>query len=214
MLDSSARNGSLARADLGSADDIAAYVRRSSLDAYATADRMASLARAPRSAAQYPDTALGKKLALVAQLLMAGIAARVFYTTQSSYDTHAAQAPTHASLLSELSGGLLAFLDDLAAAKLADRVVVLCFSEFGRRVAENGSGGTDHGTAGPVLLAGAGVKSGLVGPTPKLLDLEDGDLKTAIDFRRVYAAALEGWLGLSAKQALGGAFEPLPLFRA
>jgi uncharacterized protein (DUF1501 family) len=90
---------------------------------------------------------------------------------------------------------------------------VLCFSEFGRRVAENGSGGTDHGTAGPVFLAGPGVKAGLVGIAPNLLDLEDGDLKLGIDFRRVYAATLENWLGIPAKAALGGQFDPMPLFR-
>jgi uncharacterized protein (DUF1501 family) len=115
--------------------------------------------------------------------------------------------------LAELSGALRAFLDDLAAAKLAERVVVLCFSEFGRRVAENGSNGTDHGTAGPVLLAGPMVRSGLVGPTPNLLDLHDGDLTWSIDFRRVYANVLEHWLGLSCQVALGGTFPPLPLFR-
>ena len=93
-------------------------------------------------------------------------------------------------------------------------MAVLCFSEFGRRVAENGSAGTDHGTAGPVLLAGAGVRAGLVGPTPSLTDLEDGDLRVGVDFRRVYAAVLEGWLGLPAEPALGGTFRPLPLFRA
>src|SRR5207247_2324208 len=122
--------------------------------------------------------------------------------------------PFHTDLLGELSGALKAFLDDLAAAKLADRVLVLCFSEFGRRVRDNGSQGTDHGTAGPVLLAGPGVKAGLVGATPKLLDLQDGDLKLSVDFRRVYATILEQWLALPSRPALGGNFEPLPLFRS
>jgi uncharacterized protein (DUF1501 family) len=91
-------------------------------------------------------------------------------------------------------------------------VVVLCFSEFGRRVAENGSAGTDHGTSGPVLLVGPSVRTGLIGSYPSLTDLQDGDLKMAVDFRRVYATILEGWLGLSGRAALGGSFEPLPLF--
>ena len=90
---------------------------------------------------------------------------------------------------------------------------MLGFSEFGRRVAENGSEGTDHGTAGPVFLAGTGVKPGLVGPAPSLTELVDGDLKMSVDFRRVYAAVLEGWLGLPSTTALGGVFEPLPLLR-
>src|SRR5205823_3393040 len=126
---------------------------------------------------------------------------------------HAVQRVQHAGLLAELSGALKAFLEDLGAARLADRVLVLCFSEFGRRVQENSSHGTDHGTAGPVFLVGPGVQAGLVGEAPRLLELEDGDLKTTTDFRRVYASVLEGWLGLPSRPALGGAFETLPLFR-
>jgi uncharacterized protein (DUF1501 family) len=91
---------------------------------------------------------------------------------------------------------------------------VLCFSEFGRRVQENGSQGTDHDTAGPVLLAGPGVRAGLVGEAPRLLDLQDGDLRMAVDFRRVYASVLEDWLGLPSKPALGGEFVKLALFRS
>jgi uncharacterized protein (DUF1501 family) len=135
-------------------------------------------------------------------------------TTQPGYDTHYAQLAGHAELLAELSGALKAFLDDLAAAKLAGRVTVLCFSEFGRRVQENGSAGTDHGTAGPVLLAGPAIKAGPVGATPNLSDLQEGNLKVGIDFRQVYATVLEDWLGLPAKAPLAGTFERLPLFRA
>ncbi len=195
-------------------DDLAAFVRRSTLDAYASADRLAELARKDDASARYPSTALAGRLKLVARLLKGDFASRVFYTTQGGYDTHAAQAPTHSGLLSELSGALKAFLDDLAASGLADRVLVLCFSEFGRRVAENGSGGTDHGAAGPVLLAGPAVVPGLAGPYPRLSDLDDGDLKPTVDFRRVYATVLEGWLGLPSASALGGIFETLPLIRA
>jgi uncharacterized protein (DUF1501 family) len=153
-LDPGVTNDGKLRASQADGGDLAAFVRRSALDAYTTADRMAELARSGKQDSPYPDTALAHKLSLIAQLLKGGFAARVFYTAQSGYDTHAAQATSHASLLSELSGGLLAFLDDLARAKLADRVTVLCFSEFGRRVAENGSADTDHGTAAPVFLTG------------------------------------------------------------
>jgi uncharacterized protein (DUF1501 family) len=139
----------------------------------------------------------------------------VYYTRQSGYDTHNAQAVTHAQLLSELAGGLRAFVDDLAAAKLADRVAVLAFSEFGRTVQENGSAGTDHGTAGPVFLAGPRVTPGLVGNPPSLTDLDPkhGDLKSQFDFRRIYATVLEDWLGLAARDAVGGKFEKIPLLR-
>jgi uncharacterized protein (DUF1501 family) len=194
-------------------DDLASFVRRSTLDAYASAERLAELAL-DGSSSRYPSTALAGRLKLVARLLKGGYASRVFYTTQGGYDTHANQAPTHFERLAELSGALKAFLDDLAASKLADRVLVLAFSEFGRRVAENGSGGTDHGTAGPVLLAGPGVRPGMLGPYPSLDDLEGGDLKAAVDFRRVYATALEVWLGLPSEAALGGTFASLPMLRS
>jgi uncharacterized protein (DUF1501 family) len=197
-----------------SGDDLAAFVGRSTLDAYVASDRLAALAREKDSGARYPSSDLAGRLRTVARLLKGGHDARIYYTTQSGYDTHAGQSFPHANLLETLSEALRAFLDDLAAAKLAERVVVLCFSEFGRRVAENGSAGTDHGTSGPVLLAGPGVRPGLAGAYPSLTDLQDGDLKTTVDFRRVYATVLEGWLGLPGRTALGGAFDPLPLFKA
>ncbi len=194
-------------------DDTAAFVQRSMLDAYGAADRTQQLAP-HRDDARYPQSGLASRLQLIAQLLKGGLETRVFYTLQSGYDTHIAQLFAHSNLLLELSGALKAFLDDLAAAKLADRVVVLLFSEFGRTVKENGSAGTDHGTSGPVFLAGPNVKGGLVGATPSLLDLDPkhGDLKTAVDFRRIYAGVLEDWLGLPARAALGGDFERLTLF--
>jgi uncharacterized protein (DUF1501 family) len=130
---------------------------------------------------------------------------------QGSYDTHAAQLGTHFRLLTELSGAIKAFLDDLTASGLAERVLVLAFSEFGRRTSENGTAGTDHGTSGPVFLAGAKVRPGLAGSYPSLMDLVDGDLKMAVDFRRIYATVLDGWLGLSSKDALNRTFEPLRL---
>ncbi len=194
-------------------DDLAAFVRRSTLDAYATSERMAAVLRAEDRGARYPATGLAGRLRLVARLIKSGGGTRVYYTTQgnNAYDTHYDQPRVHADLLGELAGALKAFLDDLAAAKLAERVLVLCFSEFGRRVQENGSRGTDHGTAGPVLLAGPRLKAGVVGATPRLLDLHDGDLKMSVDFRRVYAAVLRDWLTLPAR-ALGAALEPLNLF--
>ena len=195
------------------ADDLASFVRRSSLDAYAASDRLAELARDKASSGRYPATGLANRLKVVARLLKGGYGSRVFYTSQGGYDTHSGQAPSHFELLSELSGALKAFLDDLAAAKLADRVLVLCFSEFGRRVEENGSSGTDHGSSGPVFLAGPGVVPGLAGKYPSLTDLDDGDLKVAVDFRRVYATVLDRWMGMPTESPLGGKFEPMGLIR-
>ena len=174
-------------------------------------DRVEGAASRRDGSARYPETDLARRLELVARSIKSGAAARVYYLIQPGYDTHAVQLPAHAQLLREFSGGLKAFLDDLAAAKLADRVLVLAFSEFGRRPAENGSLGTDHGTAGPVFLAGTAVKPGLVGKTPSLGDLQDGDLKWGIDFRSVYATVLDRWLGVPSDAILDGHFEPLPL---
>jgi uncharacterized protein (DUF1501 family) len=141
------------------------------------------------------------------------LGARVFYTGLRGFDTHADQAPQHARLLSEFAGAVAAFFADLTEARLAERAALLAFSEFGRTVRENGSKGTDHGTAGVMFVAGPGVRGGLVGTSPSLTDLEAGEPKMTVDFRRVYATALADWLGLAAGPALGGVFEPLPLFR-
>jgi uncharacterized protein (DUF1501 family) len=194
-------------------DDLAAFVRRSMLDAYATADRVADLARAGGRESRYPATGLAGRLRTVAGLIKAGLGSRVFYTTQGSYDTHVGQLQTHPALLSELFSAIRSFLDDMAASGLAQRVAVLCFSEFGRRVSENGSAGTDHGSAGPVFIAGESVNAGLLGTYPSLTDLEDGDLKSSTDFRRVYASVLEQWLALPSGAALAGQFAPMALFR-
>ena len=204
-----------ALASIRTGDDTAAFVQRSMLDAYTSADRMQQLA-SHTDGARYPQSGLASRLQLIARLLKGGQDTRIFYTLQSGYDTHSGQLYAHRDLLLDLSGALKAFLDDLAAARLADRVVVMLFSEFGRTVRENGSAGTDHGTSGPVFLAGPNVKGGLVGATPSLLDLDptNGDLKTNIDFRQIYATVLEGWLGLPAKGALGGDFERMPLLNS
>ncbi len=197
---------------LTAGDDVRTFVQRSMLDAYASGARLKEAARKEEESARYPATGLASDLQLVARLLKAGFGTRVYYVEQDGYDTHAAQLATHDRLLTVLGGAVRAFLEDLRRAGLAERVAVLCFSEFGRRVAENGSYGTDHGTAGPVFLAGGSVKAGLVGKTPNLSDLSDGDLKMGIDFRQVYAAVLQDWLGVSAKAILGGDYERPPLF--
>ena len=131
---------------------------------------------------------------------------------QGGYDTHSVQQYDHASLLREYANSVKAFLDDAKAAGLDDRIVVMTFSEFGRRVQENESKGTDHGTAGPVFLAGSPVKGGLIGDTPNLSDLVDGDLKVQLDFRSIYASILEQWLGINPTDVLGEKFDQLSLF--
>jgi uncharacterized protein (DUF1501 family) len=197
-----------------SGTDVRAFVRRSVLDAYVAADQLKEAGRAKDRDVRYPATGLAGDLRIVARLMKAGFGTRAYYVEQDGYDTHVSQLLTHERLLAELGGAVRAFLDDLKEAGLAERVAVLCFSEFGRRAAENGSYGTDHGTAGPVFLAGGRVKAGLVGATPSLSDLEGGDLKMGIDFRRVYATVLADWLGLPANAVLGADYERLRLFKA
>ncbi len=195
-------------------EDLSAFVNRTVTSAYATAAEIeAASARGAGPATRYPDTSLAKRLELVARSIKAGATARVYYVIQSGYDSHAVQLPTQAQLLREFAGGVKAFLDDLAAAKLAERVVLMAFSEFGRRPEENGSLGTDHGTAGPLFLAGPSVKPGLFGKTPLLGDLEDGNLKWSTDFRSVYATLLSGWLDLPAQEILGQSFAALPVLK-
>jgi uncharacterized protein (DUF1501 family) len=203
-------------------DDLLAYARRTALDATSTADLFARTKWAS-DGPRYPESVLGQRLQTVARAIKAGLSASTYYLTQGAgdvgevgnYDTHANQLPIHAAVLAELAEGWAALLSDLQASRLGDRVALMAFSEFGRRVEENASrGGTDHGTAGPVLLAGGPVRGGLVGTAPKLLDLEDGDLKASLDFRRVYSAVLKNWLGVPPEFALARKFEPLPLFRS
>jgi uncharacterized protein (DUF1501 family) len=192
-------------------NDLSDFVRRSLLDAYTTADRVAELTRSRKS--DEPEDGLIGHLMTVARLIKDGARARIYYAQQGGYDTHAEQLRTHAELLTDLGYALKSFFDELTESGLADRVVVVCFSEFGRRVQENASFGTDHGTAGPVLLAGPALRAGLLGAYPSLADLDGGDLKMTVDFRRVYASVLENWLKLPSSKVLGGSFPALPLFR-
>ncbi len=203
------------RANASDGADLKAFVQRTVTSAYATAAELeAASAKGGDVSARYPETDLARRFDLVARSIKSGSPARVYYMIQGGYDTHAVQLPTHARLLREFGGAVRAFLDDLRAAKLDDRVVVMAFSEFGRRAEENGSLGTDHGTAGPVFLAGSSVKAGLAGKTPRLADLRDGDLEWSVDFRSVYATLLDQWLSLPALEILGAHFDPLPVLKA
>ncbi|MEN1678502.1 MAG: DUF1501 domain-containing protein [Planctomycetota bacterium] len=193
---------------------LSSFVSRQTLSAVAASEEFErQQTRATRASSGYPNTGLGTRLNLISQLLKSGSQSRVYYTAQSGYDTHSAQLYTHSRLLREFSEALSAFLKDLKSAGLDDRAVVLAFSEFGRRVKENDSQGTDHGTAGPVFLAGAPVAGGLFGAAPDLSDLDDGDIRTQVDFRQVYSTLLTDWLGADAATVLAGAHDNLPLLR-
>jgi uncharacterized protein (DUF1501 family) len=190
--------------------DVAAFVQRIVAQSFDAARQFReSASNSAAKSGDYPDTKLAGKLQLVSKLLKLGGGTRIYYVSQSGYDTHAAQIFQHAQLLREFAGALKAFLNDLRAAHLEERVVVVAFSEFGRRVEENGSAGTDHGAAGPVLLGGPSVSGGLIGAHPSLTDLDQGDLRMSIDFRQVYATLLANWLGVDPKTVLGQTFEPI-----
>jgi uncharacterized protein (DUF1501 family) len=130
------------------------------------------------------------------------------------FDTHAAQLQRHDSLMKQLADGLSAFWGDLKTQRNSDRVLVMTFSEFGRRVVQNASNGTDHGAAAPMFVMGSAIRQGLVGRHPSLSDLDQGDLKYLIDFRSIYATILQNWLQTPSKPILGDQFSLLPLVRA
>jgi uncharacterized protein (DUF1501 family) len=204
----------MARLDRSTDDPLLGFLRRSTLIAYESSKRLEQITQPATGGSKYPTFGLARRLELIAQILKAGFGTRIFYTSLDGFDTHANQLATHALLLTELSDSLAAFQKDLTEAGQADRVAVVVFSEFGRRVAENASQGTDHGAAAPVFVIGPVAKAGLVGAHPSLEKLDDGDLIHHTDFRQVYASLLDTWLGCPAAPVVGTGFAPLPLFRA
>jgi uncharacterized protein (DUF1501 family) len=152
---------------------------------------------------------LGQKLQLVARLIEKGFGTRVFYVMIDGFDTHSSQAEQHRKLLAEVADGISGMFNQLQASGHAKRVLAMTFSEFGRRVYENGSKGTDHGSGSCLFVAGPALKAGLIGEHPSLKDLDSGDLRYHTDFRRVYATLLDCWLGCDSTVVLGGKFEHL-----
>ena len=184
------------------------YLERTALDAQISSDRILAASRKSRNQASYPPSQLANSLKLVARLIGGGLATRVYYISQGGYDTHANQAPAQDRLLRDLASAVKAFGDDLKAQRNADRVLVMTFSEFGRRVAQNANGGTDHGAAAPMFMVAPKVKAGFLGSFPSIApaDLHNGDLKFTTDFRSVYAGVLETWLQTSSAPVLGRKF--------
>ncbi len=196
----------------GDAGSLVRFVEESTHLTYTSSARLESMLGKRGSSDGYPDySALGRRLKLVAQLIKSGLTTSMYYTQLDGFDTHANQLNFHDNLLRQVGDSLKAFMDDLTKTGDSKRVLVLVFSEFGRRLAENASAGTDHGTAAPLFLVGRSIKSGVHGPYPNLQDLDDGDPKFAIDFRGVYAAVLDGWLGCKSDEVLGKKFEQLEI---
>jgi uncharacterized protein (DUF1501 family) len=161
--------------------------------------------------ASYPATGIGRSLALAAQIVGSKLGTRVIYVQHGSFDTHVAQKATQDRLLRELSDGLAAFYDDLAKHGNDQRVLTMTFSEFGRRVAENASRGTDHGEASPMFVVGGGVKGGIYGDHPSFDNMDNGDIRYTTDFRSVYTTIVERWLGRPATGIIAGSFGTIPL---
>jgi len=195
------------------ADSILGFLQSTTTVALEASQRVEQATRDYKTLVIYPASDLATKLKTVAQLIDAGLGTRVYYVTLDGFDTHSQQPAAHAALLSELGGAVSSFIKDIKHHGHGDRVAVLAFSEFGRRVEENASEGTDHGAAAPMFLAGSKVRAGLIGGHPSLTDLEDGDLKFHTDFRAVYATVLESWLGWPSETVLGGRFEPVESFK-
>jgi uncharacterized protein (DUF1501 family) len=189
------------------------FIERTALDAQMSSDEVRDIALRVQNQATYPGSQLGNSLKLVAKLIGGGLPTRIYYVSQGGYDTHTNQAATQQRLLKDLGDSTKAFVDDLKAQGNMRRVLVMTFSEFGRRVTENANGGTDHGAAAPMFIVGNKVKAGLLGKYPSLApqDLFEGDIKYNVDFRNVYASVLENWLKTKSTPILGRQFEPLQL---
>ena len=204
------RSGTLEKVD---PDSQLGFLMRTALDAQVSSDRIRA-AVAKRPLVQYPGGQLSRQLQIVSAMIRDGMTTRVYYVSLGGFDTHAAQINTHANLMRQLGDSLNAFYKDLKAQGNSGRVLTMCFSEFGRRVAQNASGGTDHGTAAPMYFVGEMIKPGLLGEHPSLTDLDEGDLKYNVDFRSVYAAVLEDWMGAPSDRILGKGYRKAKIIKA
>ena len=186
------------------------YLGQTGLDALQGADILKAAPDMYTSSVEYADTSIAQNLQGIAKVLTANLGTRVFYTQQGGYDTHASEATVHPKLLADFSRAVGDFYADLREHDVADNVVILAFTEFGRRVRDNGSG-TDHGSGGVAFAIGDPVRGGMYGEYPSLAqnDLLEGDLAFNTDFRGVYGTLVEQWLGLDANPVVGGNFEQL-----
>lgn len=192
------------------------FLHRTAMDARLSSDQIRDATKKYKGGGGYPDNEFGKGLRTIAAMIGGGLSTRVYYVSLGGFDTHITQRGKHDQLMEQLAKGLASFWSDMKEQGNADRVLMMTFSEFGRRVAQNDSAGTDHGAAAPMLLIGPGLASPVVGKHPSLkpADLDEGDLRFHTDFRTVYAAVLEQWLETKSAPILGSTFEPLKVFKA
>ena len=186
------------------------YLYKTMAETMSSADYIFQQSRLHPSSSSYPKTELGKSFQMIASLIFSEINTKVYYVSLGSFDTHINQAGQQQRLFTEMNDAMTAFVKDLRENGRFNDVLITTFSEFGRRVSQNASGGTDHGTANNMFFISGGLKQrGLLNPLPDLNDLQDGDLKHKVDFKNVYATILKNWLNADDQKILGGRFEYL-----
>jgi uncharacterized protein (DUF1501 family) len=191
-------------------EPLADYLYKTLADTVQSADSIFKASKLGTTANKYPDTGLGKSLRTIASLMAGGMNTSVYYLSLGSFDTHVNQAAQQQRLLAELNGAVEAFVKDMKQQNRFKDVLMMSFSEFGRRVGQNASAGTDHGTANNMFFVGGSLKQqGLLNSMPTLLDLDNGDLKYRVDFRNVLATVLQNWLGAPTADILKGNFNPM-----
>ena len=189
-------------------DNVAQFIRQTGTDALRGADILRSAPRQYSSSVEYADNPIAQNMKAIAQVMSADLGTRVYYTLHGSFDTHAGELNAHAKLWDDVSGAIGDFMDDLEEQGLADDTVVLMYSEFGRRIRDNGAG-TDHGSGGTAFVVGGAVNGGLYGEFPSLDEEKqlEGDMHFNNDFRSTYSTILERWLGLDPVPITNGAYE-------
>jgi uncharacterized protein (DUF1501 family) len=192
------------------ADDSGSYLYQVLAETMSGADYIFEQSKLHTANAVYPDSGIGKNLKTIASLICSDINTRVYYLSLGSFDTHVSQGERQRKLFSEMNEAVQSFVSDLKSNHRFDQVLLMTFSEFGRRVSQNASGGTDHGTANNMFLISGGLKkAGLLNDMPDLASLSEGDLRWLLDFKSVYATVLKKWLGADDRKILGGSFDYL-----
>ena len=196
-------------------DPVMDMLAKTGRDAYEGADILRTAPAQYSSPVEYRSDSLSQNARSIAQVFLAGLGTRVYYTQHGSFDTHSGELPTHASLWDDVAGAVGSLMDDLKEHGREDDAAILVFSEFGRRIKDNGTG-SDHGSGGVAFLIGGAVNGGMYGEYPSLAEADQiqGDLRPNNDFRSTYSAILEKWLGLDADPIVNGRFEQFDLFRA
>jgi len=212
-------------AEANGKENLLDFVQKRELQTYATLDKLQEVLKnqqnqqnqfafGRQSGQSYQAGKLPQRMGLIAQLIQKDFGTRVFYTAIPEFDTHSGQAEPHRQLLTEVADSIENFFEALKQTGHDKRVLVMTFSEFGRRVLENGSRGTDHGAGSCLFVVGPGVKGGAVTKHPSLSDLDQGDLKTPTDFRSVYATLLDKWLHVDSRAVLGQKWDHIELLKA